>query len=56
MSQDVELSLWDHLEELSSRLRKVIWAILIVFIVVMSVPSDLSTIPRFDFNDYTPIV
>ena len=56
MSQDVELSLWDHLEELSSRLRKVIWTILIVFIIVMSVPSDLSTITKLDFNDYTPMV
>jgi sec-independent protein translocase protein TatC len=56
MSEDVELSLWDHFEELTSRLRKVFWAILIVFLVVMSVPSDLSMIRRLDFNDYSPIV
>jgi sec-independent protein translocase protein TatC len=56
MSEDVEISLWDHVEELASRLRKILYVIVIVLVVVMSVPSDPTKILGLDFTNYKPMV
>jgi sec-independent protein translocase protein TatC len=56
MSEDEELVIWDHVEELSSRLRKIIVILLVIMMIVMSLPSDLSKIIKLDFTDYTLFV
>jgi sec-independent protein translocase protein TatC len=53
MSDYEERSIWDHFEELSSRLRRIVIALLVTMIIVMSLPSDLSKIAEFDFSNYT---
>lgn len=56
MSSNEEYGIWDHFEELSSRLRRIVVAILVTMIIVMSLPSDLSKIVRLDFSNYTLLV
>lgn len=56
MSEDFELDFWDHFEDLSSRLRRIVYALLIVMILVMSLPSDFSRIWRLEFTDYTLLI
>lgn len=56
MSEDEELSIWDHVQELSSRLRRIMVALVIVMMIVMSLPTDLEKIIRLDFSDYTLLV
>jgi sec-independent protein translocase protein TatC len=47
---------WDHFEELSSRLRKIVFVLVIVTVLVMSLPSDPSKIMNLDMSDYTLLV
>ena len=56
MSQDEEQSIWDHLEELIKRLRKVVLAVTIATLGIASLPSDFNTISRLDFSNYRPLV
>ena len=56
MSEDEELSIWDHVQELSSRLRRIMVALVITMMIVMSLPADLEKIIRLDFSDYTLLV
>ena len=56
MSEDEELSIWDHVQELSSRLRRIMVALVVVMMIVMSLPADLEKIIRLDFSDYTLLV
>jgi sec-independent protein translocase protein TatC len=56
LSDDYNLEFWDHIEDLSSRLRKIIYVLLIVMVLVMSLPSDFSRIWQLDFTDYTLLI
>jgi len=56
MSKDEELSIWDHVQELSSRLRRIVVALVITMMIVMSLPADLEKIIKLDFSDYTLLV
>jgi sec-independent protein translocase protein TatC len=56
MSEDEELSIWDHVQELSSRLRRIMVALIITMMIVMSLPADLEKIIKLDFSDYTLLV
>ncbi len=56
MSDENELEIWDHLEDLTSRLRRVIYVLLLVMVLVMSLPSDFSRIWQLDFTDYTLLI
>ncbi len=56
MSEDLELTIWEHFEELSSRLRRIVVIVLVMMMVVMSLPADLTMIYRLDFTDYQPLV
>ena len=56
MSEDEELSIWDHVQELSSRLRRIMVALVITMMIVMSLPANLEKIIRLDFSDYTLLV
>jgi len=56
MSEDEELGIWDHVQELSSRLRRIMVVLLITMMIVMSLPADLSKIVKLDFTDYTLFV
>ena len=52
MSDDYDLEFWDHLEELSSRLRHILYVLLIVMVIVMSIPSNPTKIFQLDLTDY----
>jgi len=56
LSDDYSEGIWDHLEELTSRLRHIVYALLIVMLIVMSLPSDLSKIWQLNFTDYSFMV
>lgn len=56
MSHEEEQSVWDHLEELAQRLRKALFAVVVVTMAVIVLPSDYSNILRLDFSNYTPLV
>ena len=56
MSEDLELTLWEHLEELSSKLRHIVIVLVVAMMIVMSLPADLTMIYRLEFTDYQPLV
>jgi len=56
MSHEDELSVWDHLEELAQRLRRVVAAVLLATVVLTAMPSDLAMAVRQGFEGYTPFV
>jgi sec-independent protein translocase protein TatC len=53
MDDEKELTLWDHFEELSSRLRRVLFVLIVASVLIMSLPADPSKILSLDFSDYT---
>ncbi|MFC1803916.1 twin-arginine translocase subunit TatC [Thermoproteota archaeon] len=56
MSEDLELTVWDHLEELTSKLRRIVFVIFITMMIVMSLPADFSRLINLDFKNYTLLV
>jgi sec-independent protein translocase protein TatC len=56
MSHDQEESIWDHLEELATRLRRALIALAIVTFVIMSAPSDLAQILKLNLSGYRPLI
>ncbi len=56
MSDETEETLWVHFEELSSRFRRVVFAIVASSMIVMSIPADISNLFRLDFNEYNLLV
>jgi sec-independent protein translocase protein TatC len=56
LSNDHELEIWDHLEELSSRLRRIVIVLLSMMLVVMLFPSDLSKLLRFELVEYNLLI
>jgi sec-independent protein translocase protein TatC len=47
---------WDHFEELTSRLRKIVYVLVFMTVLVMSFPADLSSIQNINLSDYTLLV
>jgi sec-independent protein translocase protein TatC len=56
MAEFFESDVWVHFDELMSRLRKIVYILVISIVIVMSLPADLSKITRLDFNDYDLLV
>ncbi len=56
MSHDQEQSIWDHLEEFATRLRRALTALAIATFVIMSAPSDPAQILKLNFSDYRPLI
>lgn len=56
MSELEEQPFWDHLEELAKRLRRILLAVVIATVIFSTLPSDIQTILKLDFEDYRPIV
>ena len=56
MANDEELSVWDHLEELAQRLRRVIFVALVATLILAFLPSDMGSILRLDFSAYRPLL
>ncbi len=56
MSHDDEQSVWDHLEELATRLRRSLLVVVVSTIVIMSMPSDPRQILKLDFGGYRPLI
>jgi len=56
MSDDDELPIWDHLDELARRLRRILASIAVATIAIASLPADLSRIAKLDFSNYRPMI
>ncbi len=56
MAEFFESDVWVHFDELMSRLRKIVYILVISIVIVMSLPADLSKLTRLDFNDYDLLV
>ena len=56
MSHDQEQSIWDHLEELATRLRRVLTVLAIVTFAIMSAPSDPTQILKLNLSGYRPLI
>jgi sec-independent protein translocase protein TatC len=53
---DEELSVWDHVEELAKRLRKILFLLIFSTVLISSIPSDLIKLIRLDFSQYKPLI
>ena len=56
MSLDQEQSIWDHLEELATRLRRALTALAIMTFVIMSAPTDPAQILKLNLSGYRPLI
>jgi sec-independent protein translocase protein TatC len=56
MSGNEDYPIWDHLEELAQRLRKILFTIIITTLVFSMLPTKLDMVLRLDFEEYTPII
>ncbi len=56
MAEEEELSIWDHLEELSQRLRRILFVIVLATVLVVVLPGDLGSALRLDFSNYRPLL
>ncbi|MGQ9680871.1 MAG: twin-arginine translocase subunit TatC [Candidatus Bathyarchaeia archaeon] len=56
MSIDDEKSIWDHIDELAKRLRRIIFSVAASTILVLSIPGDFASIFRLDFSNYKPMI
>lgn len=56
MSIDDEKPIWDHIDELAKRLRKIIFSVAASTILVLSIPGDFASIFRLDFSNYKPMI
>lgn len=56
MSVEDEIEIWDHLEELAQRLRRIVVAVFLATVLFTAMPSDLEKAMRLDFEGYTPLV
>jgi sec-independent protein translocase protein TatC len=56
MAEFFESGLWEHFEELTSRLRKIVYVLVFSVVIVMSLPADLSKLTQLDFAEYDLMV
>jgi sec-independent protein translocase protein TatC len=56
LSEESEMGIWDHVEELAHRLRRIFFAIAIATMLFTALPSDFGKILRLNFEGYTPLV
>ncbi len=56
MSEGDEQPIWDHLDELAKRLRRILLSVAVATIVLASLPSDLGRIAKLDFSNYRPMI
>jgi sec-independent protein translocase protein TatC len=56
MSHDQQQSIWDHLEELATRLRRAFILLAVVTLTFLSIPSDITQIIRLNFSGYRPLI
>lgn len=56
MSNDNKLPIWDHLEELANRLRRVLLVVVVSTIIIATFPSDFKQILKLDFSNYRPFI
>jgi len=56
MTVDEEQSVWDHLEELSKRLRRVVIVIVLATALIISMPSNPAELLRLNLSAYRPLI
>jgi sec-independent protein translocase protein TatC len=56
VSDEDTLSIWDHIEELAKRLRRIVFSVVLTTLLFAIFPSDLNNILSLDFSEYRPLV
>ena len=56
MSEGDEQPIWDHLDELARRLRRILFSVAVATIVLASLPADLGRLVKLDFSNYRPMI
>ena len=56
MTVEEEQSIWDHLEELATRLRRVVIVIVVATVAIISMPSNPAEILKLDLSGYRPLI
>jgi len=56
MSEGDEQPIWDHLDELAKRLRRILFSVTVATIALSSIPSDLSRLAKLDLSNYRPMI
>ena len=56
MSLDPEMTFWEHLDELAKRLKKSLFILVIVMMIIMSLPADLTRIYHLDFTNSVTLI
>jgi sec-independent protein translocase protein TatC len=56
MSDEGVLSIWEHIEELAERLRRIVFSVVLTTLLFAIFPSDLTNFTSLDFSEYRPLV
>ena len=56
MTVDEEQSIWEHLEELATRLRRVVIVIVVATVVIISMPSNPAELLKLNLSGYRPLI
>jgi len=56
MLKDDEQPIWEHLDELAKRLRRILFSVAAATILLASLPSDLGRLAKLDFSNYRPMI
>lgn len=54
--KDDEQPIWEHLDELAKRLRRILFSVAVATILLASLPSDLGRLAKLDFSNYRPMI
>ena len=54
--KDDEQPIWEHLDELAKRLRRILFFVAAATILLASLPSDLGRLAKLDFSNYRPMI
>jgi len=56
MSEGAERPIWEHLDELAKRLRRILFSVAVATIGISVVPADLAQLSKLDFSNYRPMI
>lgn len=56
MTVDEEQSIWEHLEELATRLRRVVIVIVVATVIIISMPSNPAELLKLNLSGYRPLI
>ena len=56
MLEGDEKPIWDHLDELAKRLRRILFSVVVATILIASLPADLDRLVKLDLSNYRPMI